>query len=86
MKKDLVKKMREVHAKFPMNRAPLKQALGEVMPTIEPTRIGRHRLLEALRLKYGDSFRQHPHAKSALDSFDKDFKTIDLIRKVKART
>lgn len=86
MKKDLIKKMKEVHRMFPMNYKPLKKALGDKMPTIEPTRIGRHRLLESLRLTFGDSFRQHPDAKAAIDSFDKDFKTIDLIRKMKART
>ena len=86
MKKDLLWKIKQVHQKFPMNQAPIKAALGEDGPMIEPTKVGRHRLLEGLRLQYGDSFRQHPKAKAALASFDKDFKTIDLMRKVKART
>lgn len=49
----------------------------EEAPQLEPTPLGRHRLIQALRMKYGESFRN----KSGVSSLIKDFDEQVKIRK-----
>lgn len=48
----------------------------EEMPAIDHTPLGRHRLVQALRNKYGDSFRNKPGVSSALKDFDEQSEII----------
>lgn len=55
----------------------------EEMPAIEPTPIGRHRLLQAFRNKFGESYRNRQGVIQVIQDFDKqrDF----IIQGLKAR-
>lgn len=66
-----------------LTMADLKSVLGDSMPTIELNKVGRFRLLQALRNRFGDNYRNIPGVKNILDDFDKEL-NIDLqIRKNK---
>jgi hypothetical protein len=55
----------------------------EEMPLIEPTPIGRHRLLQAFRNKFGESYRNKQGVMQVIQDFDRqrDF----IIQGLKAR-
>lgn len=42
----------------------------EEMPSVEPTPLGRHRLVQALRNKYGETYRNKPGVIQAIKDFD----------------
>lgn len=66
-----------------LTMADLKDVLGESMPTIELNKVGKFRLLQALRNRFGDNYRNIPGVKNILDDFDREL-NIDLqIRKNK---
>lgn len=46
------------------------------MPALEPTPIGRHRLIQAFRNKYGESFRNKRGVIGAIKDFDEQVKLI----------
>ena len=48
----------------------LSELLGERMPKLEYTPVGRMRLTTALRNRFGDSYRQLPGIDSILAEFD----------------
>lgn len=55
----------------------------EEMPSVDVTPIGRHRLLQALRNKYGETYRNKPGISKMLKDYDsqRDF----FIKAMKAR-
>jgi hypothetical protein len=54
----------------PMNEAPFASVLGEQMPKLERTRIGRTRLMSALQKRFGEDFRGVKAAQDLLQKFD----------------
>lgn len=50
----------------------------EEMPAIDPTPLGRHRLVQALRNKYGETYRNKPGVVQAIKDFDEQ---ADIIKK-----
>jgi hypothetical protein len=84
----LFQSIKEVHDKFPLNMDPIKKALGNKTPDLggAATKLSRLRLQSALKIRYGEMFRNHPDAKEAIESFDNDYQVQDLMRKVKGRT
>lgn len=43
---------------------------ADEMPAVDHTPLGRHRLVQALRNKYGETFRNKPGVSAALKDFD----------------
>lgn len=50
----------------------LKELLGEKMPKIEFTPVGRLRLINALQVRFGNGFRSLPGVQSLLKKFDEE--------------
>lgn len=57
----------------------LPELLGDLMPELPKTQLGRHRLVRALHQRFGDNFRSLPGIKGLISEFDKD---IEFERKV----
>lgn len=57
-----------------LNLTPFRQVLGEDIPDLPLNKIGRFRLLQALRRKFGISFKNVGQAKKLLDMFDRQLK------------
>ncbi len=65
-----------------INLGPIKAALGEEIPEITPTPLGRFRLVQALRHRFGDSWRTIGKAKQALQHFDSEHDYFRKLRKL----
>lgn len=50
----------------------LPELLGEGMPDLQMTRVGRVRLIRALKQRFGDGFRSVPGVSGILKEFDKE--------------
>ena len=50
----------------------LPTILGEAMPELPRTAVGRHRLVRALQQRFGRNFRSLPGVKNLVEEFDKD--------------
>ena len=50
----------------------LPELLGEGMPDLKHTRVGRVRLVRALKQRFGDGFRSVPGVSGILKEFDKE--------------
>lgn len=66
-----------------MNTQPFHDAFGDNTPHIEPTPLGRFRLVQALRGKFGDNFRAHSHAQALLSHFDNEYEFFRRYRKLR---
>jgi hypothetical protein len=66
-----------------MNMGPIKDVLGDDMPEITPTPLGRFRLVSALRNKFGDNYNNVPKAKIALTHFDNEHDYFRKLRKIR---
>lgn len=60
--------------------ADLPKLLGEKMPELPKNRIGRFRLTNALKLRFGPGFRNIPGIKSILEEFDRDIETENIVK------
>lgn len=58
----------------------LPELLGEKMPKMEFTRVGRMRLINALEHRFGKGWRNIQGISSILSDFDKKLDTANLIR------
>jgi hypothetical protein len=58
----------------PLNLTPFRQILGDDIPDLPLNKIGRFRLLQALRRKFGANFKNVGQAKKLLDIFDRQLK------------
>ena len=67
-----------------MDLKPIEKVLQPPLPEIEPTPLGRHRLIQALRNQYGPSYRNHKEVMKAIEHFDQEKKYFDLMRRMKA--
>lgn len=50
------------------------KVLGDGLPHIKPDKVGRFRLLQHLRNKYGASYRNFPGVQEVIDYFDGEHK------------
>lgn len=61
-----------------LNMQPFKEALGADIPNFPLSKIGRYRLLQALRYNYGPGFKNVSAAVKLLSLFDKEMKLSDM--------
>lgn len=61
----------------------LGELLGERMPKLEFTPVGRFRLTTALRNRFGDSYRNLPGIEEVLQDFDKEAKFNVRLHEIK---
>jgi hypothetical protein len=56
----------------------LPELLGEQMPELPHNRVGRYRLLNALKIRFGNGYKNLPGVKNILNEFDKnaEFETV----------
>lgn len=66
-----------------MDMGPIPGILGEDMPHITPTPLGRLRLTAALRNKFGASYKNIPHVADAIQHFDNQHAYFKKIRSMK---
>jgi hypothetical protein len=67
-----------------MDMGPIKAVLGDATPHITPDALGRHRLNNALKNKFGATFRNHPQAAGAIRHFEQEhgfFKQMRSLQK-----
>ena len=64
----------------PMSAADLPKLLGEKMPDMPKNRIGRYRLMNALRMRFGPGFKNIPGIKDVISDFDKDIETENIVK------
>lgn len=62
----------------------LPDILGEAMPELPRTPVGRHRLIRSLQQRFGPNFRSLPGLKDLIAEFDKDAEFEVKIAKLKA--
>lgn len=65
-----------------MDLGPIKDVLGDAMPEITPTPLGRYRLVSALQNKFGSNYRNTPSALKALTHFDNEHKYFKALRQI----
>lgn len=58
----------------------LPNILGEKMPELPKDRIGKHRLVNALRVRFGDGYMNIPSVKNILKEFDDEVELENIIR------
>lgn len=66
----------------------LSDILGERMPKLEYSPVGRLRLTTALRLRFGDNYRHLPGIEGILKEFDKEAEfnvTLQKMKQIKAK-
>lgn len=61
----------------------LPDLLGERMPKMEYSPVGRYRLTQALRNRFGDNYRNLPGMSEVLQEFDKEAEFNIAIQKMK---
>jgi hypothetical protein len=69
-----------------MNLKPIHAVLGEEnTPMLEPTRLGRFRLIRALQSKYGPAFKSLPGVQGAINHFDSEVNYFQKLKKARMR-
>ena len=58
----------------------LPELLGEKMPELPLNRVGKYRLLNALKLRFGNGYRNIPMIKDILNEFDSKVNDENIIR------
>lgn len=74
LKIDFIPKMKMDHA---------HAALGDFMPEIHATEIGKHRLHTALKNRFGENYKNIPQVKAAIHEFDEQrnyYKTLAAVQ------
>lgn len=61
----------------------LRDMLGPKMPELPANRIGKHRLVNTLRERFGENWRNLPSLKSLISDFEKDIETQNIIARSK---
>lgn len=64
----------------PQGLQDLPEMLGEKMPKLEFSELGRMRLLRALHSRYGDGYRNLPGVSNIIKEFDHELKYKKAIR------
>lgn len=68
----------------PMDTGPIRAVLGDETPQLEPTPLGRLRLLGAFERKFGANYRNQPGVTGALAHFDKELSYHQRLRRIRA--
>lgn len=63
-----------------ISMADLPKLLGEKMPEIPKNRIGRYRLNNALKLRFGPGYKNIPGIKNILAEFDSEVSTENIVK------
>lgn len=64
-----------------LDLSPIQAILGDKMPKLDATTIGRHRMLMAFRNLFGDNFRSTPGVEQAIKHYDNESGHVrDLLR------
>jgi len=63
-----------------LGMADLPSLLGEKMPELPKNRIGKFRLTNALKLRFGPGFRNIPGIKNILEEFEHDMETENIVK------
>jgi hypothetical protein len=63
-----------------MTSADLPKLLGEKMPELPRNRIGRYRLLNALKLRFGPGFKNIPGLKDIISDFDSEVDVENIVK------
>lgn len=58
----------------------LSKILGEKMPELPKNRIGRFRLLNALKVRFGSGYKNIPGVKNIISEFDEAIQTENVIK------
>ena len=61
----------------------LQDLLGEAMPKLEFTQVGRFRLIRALKGRFGNNFRNLPGVDGIVKEFDEEMRMQKKLRKMK---
>lgn len=61
----------------------LGEVLGERMPELPRNAIGRNRLIQSLRHRFGDQFRNIPGVKQAIADFDEEVRFAGVLYDMK---
>jgi len=72
-------------AKIPEGLKDLPGLLGEKMPELPNSTVGKIRLLRALKNRFGDGFRTFPGIKGILKEFDKKVRIEQIVSKNRRR-
>lgn len=62
----------------------LPEILGDAMPELPRSPVGRHRLVRALQQRFGANFRSLPGIKDLVEEFDKDIEFERKVARMKA--
>lgn len=63
-----------------LSMADLPALLGDKLPELPPNRVGKYRLLNSLKLRFGAGFRNIPGVKNIISEFDKNVETENVVR------
>lgn len=77
---ELMGEKNEGKAENDFGLADLHELLGEKMPELPVNRVGRYRLTQALKLRFGPGFRNIPGIKNILSQFDAKIADENVIR------
>lgn len=58
----------------------LPELLGEKMPELPHNRVGKYRLLNALKMRFGEGYRNIPGIKNIISQFDENVRTENVVR------
>jgi hypothetical protein len=68
-----------------IDTTPFKKLLGDSIPNIEPSPLGRYRLLQAFRNKFGATYRNTPGVEEAIQHFDNEYRYHRVLHGLKMR-
>lgn len=60
----------------------VQDVLGEKMPTLPKNKVGRYRLMMALRNRFGNGYRNIPGVKDVMSEFDEEIQYQKLHKKL----
>lgn len=66
-----------------MSLGDLPNILGDMMPELPRTAVGRHRLIRALQQRFGKNFRSLPGVQGLVTEFDADVSHEDKMRQIR---
>jgi hypothetical protein len=58
----------------------LPELLGEQMPDMPMNRLGKYRLMQALKIRFGAGYRNLPMIKSLMNEFDEEMKIENVVK------
>ena len=65
----------------PVDLSKFAESLGEDMPEFPADRIGRFRVQQILRRRFGTNYKSHPLAREIIEHFDREVKAFEHLSK-----